>query len=112
MFSALLALLILPYADLSRTRGIQFKPLSKISFFIFVANFIFLMVLGSKHVESPFVELGMICTTLYFLFYLLFIPVISIIENTLFNLSSPRNSISLHSANNKKKIFKNNSRNS
>jgi ubiquinol-cytochrome c reductase cytochrome b subunit len=104
MFSALLALLILPYADLSRTRGIQFKPLSKISFFIFVANFIFLMVLGAKHVESPFIELGMFCTALYFLFYLVFTPVISIIENTLFNLSS-RSSNDVESAN-KKKIFK------
>jgi len=110
MFSALLALLILPYADLSRTRGIQFKPLSKISFFIFVANFIFLMVLGAKHVESPFIELGMFCTALYFLFYLLFIPAISIIENTLLNLSL-NSSIAIKSANNKK-IFKNNFRNS
>lgn len=88
MFSALLALLILPYSDLSRTRGIQFKPFSKINFFIFIANFIFLMVLGAKHVESPYIELGMLCTALYFLFYLVFTPVISIIENTLFNLSS------------------------
>jgi ubiquinol-cytochrome c reductase cytochrome b subunit len=83
MFSALLALLALPYADLSRTRGIQFKPLSKIVFFIFVANFIFLMVLGAKHVESPFIELGMICTTFYFLFFILLTPLISLIENTL-----------------------------
>jgi len=87
MFSALLALLVLPYVDLSRTRGIQFKPISKISFFIFVANFIFLMVLGAKHVESPFIELGMICTSLYFLFFILFMPLISLIENTFFTLS-------------------------
>jgi len=87
MFSALLALLVLPYVDLSRTRGIQFKPISKISFFIFVANFIFLMVLGAKHVESPFIELGMICTSLYFLFFILFMPLISLIENTFFTLT-------------------------
>jgi ubiquinol-cytochrome c reductase cytochrome b subunit len=87
MFSALLALLVLPYVDLSRTRGIQFKPISKISFFIFVANFIFLMVLGAKHVESPFIELGIICTSLYFLFFILFMPLISLIENTFFTLS-------------------------
>ena len=28
MFSAILALLIMPYTDLSRSRGIQFRPLS------------------------------------------------------------------------------------
>ena len=66
--------------------------------------------LDAKHVESPFIELGMLCTALYFLFYLLFIPAISIIENTLLNLSL-NSSIAIKSANNKK-IFKNNFRNS
>ena len=70
MFSAILIIMIMPFTDLGRSRGLQFRPLSKIDFFIFVANFIFLMVLGAKHVESPFIELGMICTSLYFLFYL------------------------------------------
>src|SRR5947207_1025179 len=36
MFSAILALLSMPFTDLSRLRGIQFKPLSKIAFFIFI----------------------------------------------------------------------------
>lgn len=67
MFSALLALLTLPYLDISRTRGIQFKPMSKTSFFVFVANFILLMVLGAKHVESPFIEIGQLSTFIYFI---------------------------------------------
>jgi ubiquinol-cytochrome c reductase cytochrome b subunit len=67
MFSAILALMAMPYVDLSRSRGIQFKPLSKISFFVFVANFILLMVLGAKHVESPFIEIGQLSTFFYFI---------------------------------------------
>jgi ubiquinol-cytochrome c reductase cytochrome b subunit len=55
MFSAILILLLMPFSDLSRSRGIQFKPLSKIVFYIFVANFLVLMQLGAKHVESPFI---------------------------------------------------------
>jgi ubiquinol-cytochrome c reductase cytochrome b subunit len=82
MFSALLALLALPRVDFSRTRGIQFKPLSKIIFFVFIANFLLLMVLGAKHVEAPFIELGMACTALYFLFFLGLIPIASLLENT------------------------------
>ena len=73
MFAAILILLVMPYTDLSRNRGIQFRPLSKIAFYVFIANFLILMQLGAKHVESPFIELGMFCTALYFLFYLLFI---------------------------------------
>ena len=50
MFSAILILLALPFTDLSRSRGIQFRPLSKIAFFIFVGNFLVLLQLGAKHV--------------------------------------------------------------
>jgi ubiquinol-cytochrome c reductase cytochrome b subunit len=68
MFSALLILLIMPFSDISRSRGIQFKPLSKIVFYIFVADFLILMQLGAKHVESPFIEFGQISTILFFLY--------------------------------------------
>lgn len=54
MFSAILALLTLPYLDLSNLRGNPFKPLMKVSFLIFVANFFILMKLGSLHVEEPY----------------------------------------------------------
>jgi len=50
MFSAILILLVMPFTDLSRSRGIQFRPLSKIAFYIFIANFLILMQLGAKHV--------------------------------------------------------------
>ena len=63
MFSAILALLTLPYLDLSNLRGNPFKPLMKVSFLIFVANFFILMNLGSLHVEEP---MGQISTGIYF----------------------------------------------
>ncbi len=87
MFSAILILLIMPFTDLSRSRGIQFKPLSKVAFFLFVANFLILMELGAKHVESPFIEFGQISTVVYFAYFLIIVPLISLIENTLIELS-------------------------
>jgi len=86
MFSAILALLAMPFTDLSRSRGIQFRPLSKIAFYIFVANFLVLMVLGAKHVESPFIEFGQISTVIYFSHYLIIVPLISLFENSLIEL--------------------------
>jgi ubiquinol-cytochrome c reductase cytochrome b subunit len=86
MFSAILILLIMPYSDLSRSRGIQFKPISKIIFYIFVANFLVLMQLGAKHVESPFIEFGQISTILYFSHFLIVVPLIVYVENTLIDL--------------------------
>jgi ubiquinol-cytochrome c reductase cytochrome b subunit len=83
MFASLLLLLSLPFADLSRSRGMQFRPISKVIFFIFVANFLILMQLGAKHVESPFIELGQISSVLYFIFFLIILPIVTITENTL-----------------------------
>uniref|UniRef100_UPI0030DE32CD apocytochrome b n=1 Tax=Ophiocordyceps sobolifera TaxID=94213 RepID=UPI0030DE32CD len=86
MFSSLLIILILPKVDLGLTKGFQFRPLSKIMFYVFVINLLILMQLGAKHVESPFIELGQISTTLYFFYFLVIVPLISIIENTLIDL--------------------------
>jgi ubiquinol-cytochrome c reductase cytochrome b subunit len=90
MFSAILILLAMPFTDLSRSRGIQFRPLSKIAFFIFLSNFLILMVLGAKHVESPFIEFGQISTVIYFSHFLIIVPIISLLENSLVELSSGR----------------------
>jgi len=87
MFSALLILLVLPFVDLGRSRGIQFRLLSKIFFFIFVVNFFTLMWLGAKHVENPFILMGQIATAIYFIYFIAIVPVISILENTLIDIS-------------------------
>jgi ubiquinol-cytochrome c reductase cytochrome b subunit len=88
MFAAILVLLVMPISDLSKLRGVQFRPLSKIAFFIFVANFLVLMQLGAKHVEAPFIEFGQISTVLYFAHFFVIVPVLSIVENSLVELST------------------------
>jgi ubiquinol-cytochrome c reductase cytochrome b subunit len=87
MFSAILAIMLLPVTDLGRSKGLQFRPISKIAFYIFVANFLVLMQLGAKHVESPFIEFGQISTVLYFAHFIFIVPFVSLIENTLVDLS-------------------------
>ncbi|AKK32454.1 apocytochrome b (mitochondrion) [Penicillium roqueforti] len=90
MFAAILALLAMPLTDLSKLRGVQFRPLSKIAFFIFVANFLILMQIGAKHVETPFIEVGQISTVLYFAHFFIIVPVVSIIENSLVELATKK----------------------
>jgi ubiquinol-cytochrome c reductase cytochrome b subunit len=87
MFTAILAIMLLPITDLGKTKGLQFRSLSKIGFYIFVANFLILMVLGAKHVESPFIEFGQLSTVLYFGYFLFIVPFFSILENTLIDLT-------------------------
>jgi ubiquinol-cytochrome c reductase cytochrome b subunit len=86
MFSAILMLLAMSFADVNTSRGIQFKPISKIMFFFFVANFLVLTQLGAQHVESPFIEYGQISTVLYFAYFLIVTPYVSLFENCLTEL--------------------------
>lgn len=80
----------MPFTDLGRSRGYQYRPLSKIAFFIFVANFLILMKLGAEHVESPFIEFGQISTALYFAHFLVIVPIISLLENSLVAIRSTK----------------------
>nr|ATI20462.1 apocytochrome b [Juglanconis juglandina] len=88
MLSAILVILLLPFVDLGRSRGLQFRPLSKIAFWVFVANFLILMQLGAKHVEDPFILFGQISTVLYFSHFVFIVPTLAVLENTLTDLGS------------------------
>ena len=90
MFASILALMVMPLTDLSKLRGVQFRPLSKVAFYVFVANFLILMQIGAKHVETPFIEFGQISTVLYFAHFFVIVPVVSLIENSLVELATKK----------------------
>ena len=74
MFSAILIILAMTFGDIARLRGIEFKPLNKGMIFLFVGNLLLLMVLGAKHVESPFIEVGQAATLLCFIYFASTVP--------------------------------------
>jgi ubiquinol-cytochrome c reductase cytochrome b subunit len=88
MIAAILILLFLPYLDKSIIRGNTFKFLSKLFYAFFICNFILLGILGSQHIEIPYILIGQISTLLYFSHFLIFIPLISTLENILFFISN------------------------
>jgi len=92
MFGSLLILLILPLIDLSRIRGNQFRPAMKFAFWFFVVDFIILMWIGSMHPETPYLEIGQFATAFYFAWFLFIVPIIGLIENTIFDLANDNTS--------------------
>lgn len=87
MLGALLILLLMPIVDTSRIRGNQFRPISKFFFWVFVVTFFILTWIGSQHPVEPFVLIGQIATALYFSWFLIIVPLIGIIENSLFDIA-------------------------
>ena len=88
MFGSLLILLILPIVDLSRIRGSQFRPLMRLAIWFFIANFGILLWIGACHPETPYLEIGQVSTAFYFLWFLVIVPLIGIIENTAMDIST------------------------
>jgi len=88
MFGSLLILLILPYVDLSRIRGNQFRPAMKLFFWFFVVNFLILMWIGSQHPNTPYVEIGQIATAFYFIWFIVIVPFIGLAENSLMDIAT------------------------
>nr|QXG19125.1 cytochrome b [Drosophila bifasciata] len=64
-------LMILPFYNLSKFRGIQFYPVNQILFWIMLVTVILLTWIGARPVEEPYVLLGQILTVIYFLYYLI-----------------------------------------
>lgn len=88
MFGSITILLILPITDLSIIRGMSFKILSKLFFFLFIFNFILLGNLGQLHVEIPFIFLAQLSTIYYFAHFLIIVPTISFLENLFFVMAN------------------------
>lgn len=91
MFAAILILLALPILDVSRIRSNAFRPIMKFFFWLFVANFLLLGWIGGNHAEEPYITIGQVCTIFYFSYFLILVPAIGIIENTLIDLATKKN---------------------
>lgn len=85
MFGSLLVLFIIPFINTSEVRNTTYRPLFKICFWLFIADFVILTWIGQKPVKDTFILVGQIATAYYFLFFLILIPVVGKIESMLIN---------------------------
>jgi quinol-cytochrome oxidoreductase complex cytochrome b subunit len=83
MGGAIVILLFLPIINTSKIRSSKFRPIFRFLYWFWVADFIILGWIGQKPVESPYIEVGVFATIFYFVFLLILIPVIGIVEEFL-----------------------------
>jgi len=108
MISAILVLLLLPVINTSKVRSAKFRPIYAVAYWFLVSDFLILGWIGQKPVETPFIEIGMAATVFYFLFFLVLIPAIGLLENELVkmyaeSLNNTDNSTTLEAS---KKVFR------
>jgi ubiquinol-cytochrome c reductase cytochrome b subunit len=83
MVGAILILMLLPIINTSEIRSSKFRPIYSIAYWFIVADFLILGWIGQKPVETPYIEVGQVATVFYFLFFLVLIPVIGLVEKAL-----------------------------
>jgi len=83
MGGALVILFLIPFTNTSEIRSTTFRPIFKICYWLLVADFLILGWVGQKPVKDIYVLVGQIATVYYFLFFLILIPVVGMIESRL-----------------------------
>nr|WAK99130.1 cytochrome b [Paramesotriton longliensis] len=83
LLMSILILMLIPMLHTSKQRGLVFRSTSQILFWLLTANALILTWIGGMPVEPPFTEIGQITSILYFLLFIVIIPLIGLWENKL-----------------------------
>lgn len=83
MFGSILLLFFLPWLDKSPVRSGSYRPTFRIFFFIWLFFLAVLFYCGGKPAEEPYVMMSQVATIYYFAFFLIILPILSMVERTL-----------------------------
>ena len=80
MFASIAVLAFVPWLDTARVRSAKYRPIFKWFFWAFVFTCLALGYLGAMPAEEPYVTWTRVFTLYYFVFFLVVMPVVGIIE--------------------------------
>ena len=82
MFGAILVMAFAPWLDTSPVRSGRYRPMFKLWFALLIFDFVFLMWLGARPAEEPYSSFSLIGTGYWFVFFLVIMPVLGVVEKT------------------------------
>nr|AAX14580.1 cytochrome b [Sphaerichthys acrostoma] len=84
LLASILILMLVPMLQTSKRRGLTFRPLSQLLFWVLVANVLVLTWIGGLPVEDPYIMIGQIASLLYFSLFLILMPTAGWLEDKFF----------------------------
>jgi ubiquinol-cytochrome c reductase cytochrome b subunit len=83
MFGSIVVLFLIPFINTSIVRNTTYRPIFKIFFWMFIADFGVLTWIGQMPVKDIYAEFGRLLTIGYFAFFLVLLPISGKIEHYL-----------------------------
>nr|AFX86398.1 cytochrome b [Onychodactylus sp. JC-2012]AFX86399.1 cytochrome b [Onychodactylus sp. JC-2012]UTC40141.1 cytochrome b [Onychodactylus sillanus] len=83
LLASIMILMLIPLIHTSKQRSLIFRPLTQTMFWLLVSNTLILTWIGGQPVEPPFIEIGQIASALYFLLFIIMMPMLGWWENKL-----------------------------
>nr|BBB21667.1 cytochrome b [Hynobius tsuensis] len=83
LLASIMILMLIPMIHTSKQRSLTFRPMTQLLFWLVVSNTLILTWIGGQPVEQPFIEIGQAASTLYFLLFLIIMPLMGWWENKL-----------------------------
>nr|ABY48566.1 cytochrome b [Xantusia sp. San Jacinto] len=80
---SIMILIILPLLHTAKQRSSMFRPMSQMNLWLTLTNILILTWIGGQPVEPPYILIGQISSTLYFVLFLILLPTIATLENKL-----------------------------
>jgi ubiquinol-cytochrome c reductase cytochrome b/c1 subunit len=80
MFAAIVVLVFIPWLDTSRVRSAKYRPIFKWCLWAFFLTVLALGYLGGKPADGIYVFMARVFTLYYFLFFLVIMPIVGVIE--------------------------------
>ena len=87
------SLLALPFIHTSQIRSSSFRPIHQKLFWLLLADCLLLGWIGQKPVEDPYVLIGQLASVYFFVYFLIFIPLLGKLEAKLIHYSLKKSNI-------------------
>nr|BDQ43803.1 cytochrome b [Metaphire megascolidioides] len=71
LFAAIVVMFIMPLTTMSDKRSLTFYPMNQMLFWILATSWAVLTWIGGRPVEDPYITIGQMFTSLYFLYFIL-----------------------------------------